>query len=184
MSGFFSKIFGGKKKSAPAGVEELVNSTIENLISKGGFELSYELRQETDDAGECTIHIEVSGPDEEIMKDREGQMIDSFQLFLQRVIQHNYAEDKTKISIDCGGYKEESSQALIELADKLKDMALEKGRSVYFRALPPKDRKIIHQYLASDDRVKSRSVGDGLYKKIKIYPAKGAKENHSGNRAE
>jgi len=26
--------------------------------------------------------------------------------------------------------------------------------------------------LAGDDRVRSRSVGDGLYKKIKIYPVK------------
>jgi spoIIIJ-associated protein len=53
-------------------------------------------------------------------------------------------------------------------------MALEQGRSVYYRALPPKERKIVHQYLAQDPRIKSRSLGDGLYKKIKIYPVKSA----------
>ena len=58
------------------------------------------------------------------------------------------------------------------LAEKLKNRAIDQGKSVYLRALPPKDRKIIHQFLANDDRVKSRSVGDGLYKKIKIYPNK------------
>jgi spoIIIJ-associated protein len=63
-------------------------------------------------------------------------------------------------------------------------MALEKGRSVYFRALPPKDRKIIHQHLASDDRIKSRSVGEGNFKKIKIYPAKSSKENSDNNISE
>jgi spoIIIJ-associated protein len=56
------------------------------------------------------------------------------------------------------------------LADKLKGIAIDKGKSVYFRALPPKDRKLIHQYLAEDGRVKSRSVGEGHFKKIKIYP--------------
>ena len=58
----------------------------------------------------------------------------------------------------------------VELAEKLKGIALEKGKSVYFRALPPKDRKVIHQYLAEDGRVKSRSIGEGHFKKIKIYP--------------
>ena len=62
---------------------------------------------------------------------------------------------------------------MITLAEKLKGIAVSKKKSVYFRALPPKERKIVHQYLADDDRVKSRSIGDGLYKKIKIYPAQG-----------
>lgn len=61
---------------------------------------------------------------------------------------------------------------MIELADKLKEIALTKGKPVYFRALPPKDRKVVHQYLAEDGRVKSRSVGDGHFKKIKIFPLK------------
>jgi spoIIIJ-associated protein len=60
---------------------------------------------------------------------------------------------------------------LIELAEKLKGIVIDKGRSVYVRALMPKDRKIVHQYLAGDERVKSKSIGDGLYKKIKIFPA-------------
>lgn len=174
MSGFLSKIFGGKKKSSGGGseVEDLVYDTLAGLIQKGDFALSFELNASTDDAGEQTLTIELSGDDEDVVKDKEGQMIDAIQLFVQRVVQHNFPEDKTKITIDCGGYLEESSQALVDLAEKLKGIALEKGKSVYFRALPPKDRKIIHQYLANDERVKSRSIGDGLYKKIKIYPVK------------
>lgn len=190
MAGFFSKIFGGKKSEAAGGVMELVQDSLDNLIEKGGFELNYDLNTTTDEAGEVTIAVELTGADEDLVKEKEGQMIDAIQLFLQRVLQHHFAEDKTKVTIDCGGYREESSQALVELAEKLKGIALEKGKSVYFRALPPKDRKIIHQYLATDERVKSRSIGDGLYKKIKIYPTKqtargddASEENseHAGN---
>lgn len=177
MTGFLSRLFGGKKKAGFEGaddVESLVRSTLDGLMEKGRFDLNYEITASQDDKGFPQIMVEISGADEELLKEREGQMIDSIQLFLQRVVQHNFPEDKTSIQIDCNGYREESSQALIDLADKLKAMALEKGKSVYIRALPPKDRKIVHQYLASDERVKSRSIGDGLYKKIKIYPAKGA----------
>ncbi|MCB0415883.1 MAG: hypothetical protein KDD50_16215, partial [Bdellovibrionales bacterium] len=74
------------------------------------------------------------------------------------------------------GFRQEANDELIKLAEKLKGIALKKKKSVYFRALPPKDRKIIHQYLAEDGRVKSQSVGDGLYKKIKIFPKKGNDE--------
>lgn len=172
MTGFLSRIFKGKKKEGDSQIEALVRSTMEGLIERGQFDLSFEITCEEDDKGEAQMFVEVSGSDEALLKEKEGQMIDAIQLFLQRVVQHNFPEDKTNISIDCNGFREESNQALIELAEKLKGIALEKGKSVYFRALPPKDRKVVHQYLASDERVRSRSIGEGLFKKIKIYPAK------------
>lgn len=179
MSGFFSKLFGSKKKEAVNELETLIQATVLGLIERAGFDLQFELIPGKDDKGEPQITIEFSGADDEILRDREGQMIDAIQLFIKRVIQHNFPEDRTHIYIDCNGYREESNQALVELAEKLKGIALEKGKSVYFRALPPKDRKIIHQYLSSDERIKSRSIGEGLYKKIKIYPVKNSKQYES-----
>lgn len=173
MGGFFSKLFGGgnKKPTGAAQVEKLIEDTLEGILVKGGFKLNFSLTH-TEENDEPVVIINFEGEDEELLKDREGQLIDSFQLYLKRVIQHHLPEDRTNIVVDSNGYREESSQALVELAEKLKSIALEKGKSVYFRALPPKDRKVVHQYLAADQRVKSRSIGDGLYKKIKIYPAK------------
>nr|BFD64780.1 hypothetical protein BdHM001_34610 [Bdellovibrio sp. HM001]BFD69024.1 hypothetical protein HAGR004_40460 [Bdellovibrio sp. HAGR004] len=179
--GFFSKLFGGKSKSANSEVEALVEKTLEGIIEKAQFELSFELSTEKDDDGSTTLAVQFSGADEEILKDKKGQMLDAFQLFLKRVIQHNFPDDKTNITVDCGGYRDESANALIERAENLKAICIEQGKSVYYRALPPKDRKVVHQYLAKDPRVKSRSLGDGLYKKIKIYPAKGGNANSSGN---
>ncbi|MNJ91072.1 hypothetical protein D3C87_87170 [compost metagenome] len=172
MAGFFKKLFGGKSKGNSE-VESLVQKTLEGIIEKAQFDLSFEIRTEKEDDGDAVLAIEFSGGDEEILKDKKGQMLDAFQLFLKRVIQHNFPDDKTNVTVDCGGYRDETANALIERAENLKAIAIEQGKSVYYRALPPKDRKIVHQYLAKDPRVKSRSLGDGLYKKIKIYPAKG-----------
>lgn len=188
MTGFLSRIFGGKNgaKNSPEGgdIESLVTSCVEGLIEKGQFDLAFEVSSGKDDKGFDQVVLEFSGDDEELLKERDGQMIDSIQLFLQRVVQHNFPDDKTNIVIDCNGYREESNSALIELAEKLKGQALEKGKSVYFRALPPKDRKIVHQYLASDERVKSRSIGDGLFKKIKIYPARSGNNQNEESRTD
>jgi spoIIIJ-associated protein len=174
MAGFFSKLFGGKSKSSGGEVETLVHDTLTGIIEKGQFDLSFKINYEKESDTEGVLAIEFSGSDEELLKDKKGQMLDAFQLFLKRVVQHNFPEDKTNITVDCGGYRDESAAALIERAENLKTIAIEQGKSVYYRALPPKDRKVVHQYLAQDPRVKSRSLGEGLYKKIKIYPAKGA----------
>jgi len=178
--GFFSKLFGGKGKSANSEVEALVQKTLEGIIEKAQFELSFEITAETEESGDAVLAIQFSGADEEMLKDKKGQMLDAFQLFLKRAIQHNFPDDRTNITVDCGGYRDETANALIERAENLKQICIEQGKSVYYRALPPKDRKVVHQYLAKDPRIKSRSLGDGLYKKIKIYPAKGGNPATSG----
>jgi spoIIIJ-associated protein len=174
MSGFFSRIFGGgkKKEGSVSEADQLVEETLQGIIERGGFELDFTVSVSDQSAEERSLTIEFTGPDSELLKEKEGQMIDSIQLFLKRVLQHRFPEDRTNINIDCEGFREESNLALIDLAEKLKAVALERKKAVYMRALPPKDRKVIHQHLAGDDRVKSRSIGDGLFKKIKIFPMK------------
>ena len=177
MAGFFSKLFGGgkKKTSQETGSGqtpvEVVEDLMKGLLDRTGLDLSFKVRSETSD-GEEQVTIEISGPDEALLKDDGGALLDSIQLFLKRVVQHRLPEDRVNIGIDSNGFREESSKSLIDLADKLRDKCLEQGRSVYLRPLSPKERKIVHQHLGKDDRVRSRSVGEGLYKKIKIYPAR------------
>jgi spoIIIJ-associated protein len=100
--------------------------------------------------------------------DREGQLIDSFQIFLKRMLQNKHPLEKIEIEVDCDGYLEASAQDLRELAEKLKNATLEKGQATYVRALPPRDRKVVHRYLSDDTRVRSQSVGEGFLKKVKI----------------
>lgn len=175
MTGFFSKLFGGKKKEAatPAAnsAAGLVQNVMKGLIEKAQLDLTFDVRSDSSSETE-EITVELSGSDEPLLTEKEGALLDAFQLFIKRVLQHQMPDARVNVSFDSNGFREESSKSLVDLAEKLKEKALEQGRSVYLRALPPKDRKIVHQYLANDERVRSRSVGDGLYKKIKIYPVK------------
>jgi spoIIIJ-associated protein len=175
MSGFFSKIFGvGRKKDfvEAEGASVAVERLLATLIEKTGLEIEAQVTS-TGTAPEEEISVEFSGPDQDFLLEKEGALLDSFQLFVKRALQHQISESRANVTLDCDGFREATNRSLVELAERLKERALEQGRAVYLRALSPKDRKVIHQHLATDDRVRSRSVGEGLYKKIKIYPTKG-----------
>ena len=162
------KIFGG---SSSKKTKNLVEEVVEGIIERANFDISFDLKEQAN--GEKTHYkIDFFGADEDMFTNRDGSLLDSFQLFVRRVLQHHFPEESVNISCDCNGFREKADQSLVDLAEKLKKKALDQGKSVYVRALPPKDRKVIHQFLANDKRVKSRSVGDGLYKKIKIFPIK------------
>ncbi|HMN66949.1 MAG TPA: R3H domain-containing nucleic acid-binding protein [Bdellovibrionales bacterium] len=170
MTGLFGKLFGKKdgKKIASGGPDGVVSDILENILKLGGFELSFEIKSVEDE----NINVEVFGKDEELLTSKEGALLDSLQLYVRRAVQHQFPDQPLNVNIDCANFREQANEALIALAEKLRDIALTKGKWVYFRALPPKDRKVIHQHLAEDGRVKSRSVGEGHFKKIKIYPVK------------
>lgn len=170
MTGILGKIFGGKKKKSE-GVEGLIEELLAQVIELSQWDLTFDISR--DESGD-EIFVNFSGGDEELLLAKEGQLLDALQLFVRRAVQHQMEDERGNINLDCANFREQANEALIALAEKLKGIALAKGKSVYFRALPPKDRKVIHQYLAEDGRVKSRSIGDGHFKKIKIYPVKGA----------
>lgn len=170
--GFLQKIFGGGKTVQKSGPEQTIRDTVQGILDRAQLSLSFDVKTEPSDNDFTNLLVDFFGEDEDLLKEKEGQLLDSFQLILTRVIQHAHEEEKINIQCDCTGFREDAVVQLRELADRLRDVALEKGKPVYFRALPPKDRKVIHQYLAEDERVKSRSIGEGHFKKIKIFPAK------------
>ncbi|MAF89944.1 MAG: R3H domain-containing nucleic acid-binding protein [Bdellovibrionota bacterium] len=172
---FLKKLFGfgGGKQD---GVIGLIDDTLHELSEKAGLNFSYEIYEKED-----SIHVDLNGEENKMIKAKDGQLLDGIQFFVKRVVQHKFKENVPNIVFDCDGFREDADKALVELAEKLKGIAIEKNRSVYFRALPPRDRRVIHQHLAQDERVISKSIGDGLYKKIKVFPAKGKRKNNQNN---
>ena len=167
MINFFNKLFRSKKSDEKI----LAQEVLQNIISLSKLEISFEIEVDNDEHDPKLI-IEFFGPDESYFVSKGAELVEAFQLYLKRVIQHQFPETKFDVLCDCNGFRTQVNNELVELADKLKEVALEKNRPVYFRALPPKERKVVHQHLAQDERVKSRSVGEGHHKKIKIYPVR------------
>ena len=164
MANFFTRLFGKSRANERGGdVEQSICDTLDGVISRGDFKLDYEIQ-----ATEEGFSVNFSGEDSELVTGKEGLLLDSFQIFLKRMLQNQFPDRKIDVQVDCDGFVEASSQELRDLAEKLKSHVIEKGGTSYVRALPPRERKVVHRYLAEDQRVKSQSIGDGFCKKIKI----------------
>lgn len=199
MTGFFSKLFGGggsgnsnesggrkAVRSDSIGNRDpraLVEDTLYGVLERAGLELDAHITEEKTAEG-TDIFVDLTGPDEERLTEKDGALLDALQLFMKRALQHQVPDERIEVIFDSNGFRDESTKSLVEMADRLKDEVLETGKSQYLRPLGAKDRKTVHQHLAGDERVRSRSIGNGLFKKIKIYAAKNASREESDDREE
>lgn len=171
MSGFFSKIFGLNNKEGHSEADtpaRLIEDVLEEVIYIAELDLDFDIRT-IDEKGKEILEIDLFGADEELLFDKDGALLDAFQLYLKRVVQHQMEESSIILRIDSKGFREDVEKRLVEMVDKSVERVLSEGKSTYLKAMAPKDRRVVHQYLAANGRVKSRSVGDGHFKRVKVY---------------
>ena len=108
---------------------------------------------------------------------QDGRTLDSLQYLLRKIVSRKISE-RVRLTIDVGDYRERRNQ---ELRDKAVDYAAlvkQNGKTQVIPSLNPSERRIVHVALQDDTDIRSRSVGDGLFKKVLIYkPGKGKKNN-------
>lgn len=133
----------------------------------------------TVEAEGTSIQCRIESDLEDVLIGKDGKTLDSMQYLLRKMIARKIP-DRLRLSVDVGNYRERRKEELkiraIELAVKVK----EDGKTQVIPALSPSERRVVHMALQDDKEIRSRSVGDGLFKKILIYkPGKGKK---GGNR--
>ncbi len=115
---------------------------------------------------------------------KDGYVLDSLQYLLWKMSGKKYPQ-RVMFGLDAGGFRQRRQEELEELALKLAAEVKEVGKTRTIAPLNPAERRIVHVLLQQDKTIRSRSVGDGLFKKILIYlPGKGRKRSGrpGGNR--
>lgn len=114
------------------------------------------------------IYLQLSGDFNEQLTTKDGQLLDSLQYLLRKMITAKFTQ-KVLFSIDADNFREARRETLIEQALQLAGEAKETGKTKTIPPLNPAERRIVHMALQDDSTIRSRSVGDGLFKKIIIY---------------
>ena len=126
-----------------------------------------------------TIRCKVGEEHEEALTEQEGKIIDSLQYILRKLAARK-VEEKIRLSIDIGQFREKRKVELVARAKELAELVKADGKTQAIPPLNPSERRVVHVALQDDKDIRSRSVGGGLFKKVLIYvPGKGKKNSAS-----
>ncbi len=152
------------------GLADTLKETLENILSlmDMGSEVMVEINGNRIDA-------KINGDHVEAITERDGSVLDSLQYLMRKIVSRNVT-GKAIFNLDAGDYRDQRRRNLEKLAVQLAAETRESGRTRAIASLNPAERRIVHMALKDETEIKSRSVGDGHFKKVLIYiPGQGNK---------
>ncbi|WP_319586603.1 Jag N-terminal domain-containing protein [uncultured Desulfobulbus sp.] len=122
---------------------------------------------------EQTVQCNITGPHEAHIVGSEGRTLDSLQYLLRKMVSR-HLPDRIMLALNAGDFRERRAEELKVRAVELAELVKADGKTQAIPALNPSERRVVHMVLQEDKGVRSRSVGEGLFKKVLIYkPGKG-----------
>ena len=118
---------------------------------------------------EDRLSLSIAAEDAGLLIGKQGQTLEALQYLLTKVIAKK-ARRKVRVFIDIESYRARHQEALTQLALKSGEKAKKSGRPITLNPMNPHDRRIVHLALQGDKEVKTMSRGEGLYKKVVVYP--------------
>ncbi len=115
-----------------------------------------------------SVRCHVNGDFQEDLTGQEGKILDSLQYLIRKIAAKKISE-KMRISLDVGGFREKRQDELQDQARELAALVKVDGKTQVIPSLSAAERRVVHMALQDDKEIRSRSVGDGLFKKVLIY---------------
>ena len=130
-----------------------------------------------DDEDRLSLSIDAQDPG--LLIGKQGQTLEALQYLLTKMVAKR-ARRKVRVFIDIESYRARHQEALTQLAIKSGEKVKKTGKPVTLNPMNPHDRRIIHLALQGDKELKTMSRGEGLYKKVVVYPMR-KKDLQEGN---
>ena len=113
----------------------------------------------------------VIGGNPALLIGKRGKTLEAIQLIVEKVI-NKKNEKRSRTLVDIEGYMEKRNSYLKSLAKRLADKCKRFGKPMSIGEMNAHDRRIIHITLKSDKEVSTISKGEGILRKIVIFPKK------------
>ena len=132
---------------------------------------------------ENNIKLEIESDGSGLFIGKHGQTLEAFQHIVAKCVGLDRNSDK-RLTLDSGGYRERRKESLMTLADRLANKVMRSKRSNTLEPMSAMDRRIIHMALAEHDGVETKSVGEGVHRKVVIVPKGGGRRARGGERSD
>jgi spoIIIJ-associated protein len=126
------------------------------------------------DDGEKII-LDAHGAESGLVIGKKGATLDALQYLVNRLV-FQRPQDGPLVVVDAEGYRGRREDSLVDLAQRLAEKVVSSGRPVPVEPMSPHDRRIVHMALVDHEGVTTESEGDGLYRRVVIFPKRSGNE--------
>ena len=119
------------------------------------------------DEGE--LILDITGDNLAVLIGRHGRTLESLQFLITSILYRKLGF-RYPVFIDVQGYKSRQRQKIEDIAYSAEQRAVEQDRRIKLRPMTPYERRIVHLYLRNDDRVETKSEGEGHARRVVIIP--------------
>jgi len=142
---------------------EYLKSILEGLEIKAIVEMRKKQNKE--------IKYVITSDDNPILIGKSGRTLESIQTLVRYVVnESNETEEQYKVSVDCGGYKENRNKHLEIIATKIAKEVAQTKIEAHLEPMNSFERRVVHAKLADWRDVYTESEGEGKDRHIVIKP--------------
>lgn len=117
------------------------------------------------------IYVELSSKESGLIIGKRGATLDALQFILNLMVDSKIRHGR-KIVLDIESYRDKRELSLIRLSKSVAASVSKSGKSKLLEPMNPFERRIIHLALQDNEKVFTRSEGNGTFKKVRVIPAK------------
>lgn len=152
-------------KDIPA--EKIIHGVMLTLLKKMGIDAEVVGMGDVDGK----IYIELGSPDSGILIGKRGSTLDALQFIINLMVDSKIRHGR-KIILDIESYRDKREMALVRLSRSIASGVAKTGKSRLLEPMNPYERRIIHMALQKDEKVFTRSEGNGTYKRVRVISMK------------
>jgi spoIIIJ-associated protein len=147
--------------------EKIIHGVVLTILKKMGIEAEVVGMGDVDGK----IYVEISSKESGLIIGKRGSTLDALQFILNLMVDSKIRHGR-KIVLDIESYRDKREMSLIRLGKSVASQVSKNGKSKLLEPMNPYERRIIHMALQEDDRVFTRSEGNGTFKKVRVISQK------------
>ncbi|MCX6070964.1 MAG: protein jag [Chloroflexi bacterium] len=145
--------------------------TLDELLQRMGVDAKVLARwgEPTGTEAPRNVLVDLHGTDLSILIGHRGETLSALQ-YITRLIVGKELQHPLPIVLDVEGYRARREKQLRQLAQRMAQQAIERGRTMTLEPMPANERRIIHIELRDHAQVTTESIGEGDHRKVTIIP--------------
>jgi len=113
----------------------------------------------------------VKGGNSAVLIGKRGQTLEAMQYLVEKIV-NKKRKERVGIQVDVEGYLEKRRISLEKTAFRLSEKVKRTKKPATIGQMNSHDRRIVHIALKDDNKVRTQSMGEGILRKLVIFPKK------------